>query len=1089
MNPCRVQITNPADGGFFYWLFKYTLFSLLGIALLVGHALLGVYIYFARSVPTLPDLATYAQRAPGITSIYAGDNTLLAELASERREVVPLERIPQQLLDALIATEDRRFYEHRGLDMRGLVRALRENVRHGRISQGGSTITQQVAKAFLSPERSFTRKLREAILARRLEARFSKREILALYLNHIFLGHGSFGVQAASRRFFDKNVWELGLPELALLAGLAKAPTRYSPIDHPLSAQARRDKVLRNMVECGMVPAAQAEALYGQPIALKPRRDTSRDISPYFVDHVRRELIKQFGQQAVYEGGYRIETTVQPHLDVLAADNVNHATRQLDKRQGYRGPEARLDPDAQKLFLARANVRYAGPLQEETLYLALVTAVRSGGSTVQVGPHTLELPLLNMLWASRYTPGDPTNDRFIRSAAEALRPGDVIWVKLAQRSHIPRFSEFNYVPLVTKPLEPIAQAAKNSEGFADGSGKLGGLASATSPPTSAAATAAPKPTAAPTTAAAPAGNKPPTVAVADPSKRPTRGSSSRRRSSSTGSSSGRPGTGAITRGPRGPNSRRPGPGTPPGPDAQTPQVVQRDPGPPSGIRFVPGTGVQVIIDGSGVKLAAQPPAPGKRIEVGEAVWVPEQTRKPVPGALKEVLLEQAPRPQGAIYSFDLHTGYVLSMAGGNDYDRSEFNRAVQACRQPGSAYKPVYYSLALDRGYSYDTTWNDRVRTEVDPVTGEEWIPQNIDGTYGQTVNLERALVWSKNPPALEIFKTLGKKDVASWARRLGFTTPIHADDALALGASCVRIDEISRAFALFATSGRPTENVSVKRVIDRGGRVLYDASAWDDPMLDGKSRLDRLIATAGRMRRPVIAPRTAYLMDTLLRRVVSQGHSKPIRDAKLIAAGKTGTSSRTSDVWFVGHTSRWMTTAWVGDDTYERQLGYTDASFTISVPMWTRYMYAANREAPLVELPQDKPGNVKPNDRGGPLLPGFPLPPLAALGSEARMRELPEHLRHLRIVPPPGGETSPAAAPAGVGAGVLKGAALGGPGVGAPARTQAQLPAGAQRPTAQVSHPAAPGRPASPGGKGPRPVRPPPRKPGPPQPPPPVVF
>ncbi|HNN95498.1 MAG TPA: hypothetical protein PKI03_24640, partial [Pseudomonadota bacterium] len=271
--------------------------------------------------------------------------------------------------------------------------------------------------------------------------------------------------------------------------------------------------------------------------------------------------------------------------------------------------------------------------------------------------------------------------------------------------------------------------------------------------------------------------------------------------------------------------------------------------------------------------------------------------------------------------------------------------------------------------------------------------------------------------------------------------------------------------------------------------RVLYDASAWDDPMLDGKSRLDRLVATAGRMRRPVIAPRTAYLMDTLLRRVVSQGHSKPIRDAKLIAAGKTGTSSRTSDVWFVGHTSRWMTTAWVGDDTYERQLGYTDASFTISVPMWTRYMYAANREAPLVELPQDKPANVKPNDRGGPLLPGFPLPPLAALGSEARMRELPEHLRHLRVVPPPGGETGPAAAPAGVGAGVLKGAAMGGPGVGVPARTQAQLPAGAQRPTAQVSHPTTPARPLAPGGKGSRPVRPPPRKPGTPQPPPPVVF
>ena len=226
MTQPRVHIVNPADGGFFYWLFKYTLLAVLGMVMLVGHVLLGLYIYFARTVPTLPDLATYAQRAPGITSIFAGDGTLLAELANERREVVPLDRIPQQLIDAVIATEDRRFYEHRGLDLRGFGRALRENLRQGRISQGGSTITQQVAKAFLSPERTFTRKIREAILARRLEARFGKREILALYLNHIFLGHGSYGVQAASRRFFDKNVWELNLPELALLAGLAKAPTR-----------------------------------------------------------------------------------------------------------------------------------------------------------------------------------------------------------------------------------------------------------------------------------------------------------------------------------------------------------------------------------------------------------------------------------------------------------------------------------------------------------------------------------------------------------------------------------------------------------------------------------------------------------------------------------------------------------------------------------------------------------------------------------------------------------------------------------------------------------------------------------------------
>ncbi len=935
MDKPRIEIANPADGGFFYWLFKYSLFAIFGLGMLILHILAGVYVYFAHTLPPVPDLATYAERAPGITTLYAGDGTRLAELANERREVIPLSRIPQTLIDAVIATEDRRFYEHRGLDLRGFGRALRENLRQGRISQGGSTITQQVAKAFLSSERSFTRKIREAILARRLEARYSKREILTLYLNHIFLGHKTYGVQAASRRYFDKNVEELALPELALLAGLAKAPSRYSPIDHPLSAQARRDTVLRNMVETHYLSADEAQPYFGQPVALHLRHDTSREVSPYFVDYVRGELIKQLGEQALFEGGYRVETTVQPFLDVLAAENVDHATRQLDKRQGYRGPEARLDADGQRLFLARATARYAGPLRENTLYLGLVTAVRQSAATVQVGPHVLDLPVFNMLWAARYIPHDSTNDRLIGSAAEALRVGDVIWVKLAFRSHIPRFSEFVYVPLTTKTTSPgkegrdLTKDAKDAE-----------------------------------------------VAVVDKkpawsSRRPGFGGA-KYKAASLRSSAGAKGT----------------------------QLRHSAASAEASPRYVPGTGVQVIFDGYSARLAAQPSAPGKRVEVGEAMWLPEQNRKPGPAAQKEVVLEQAPRPQGALYTFDLHTGYVLAMAGGNEYGRSMFNRVVQACRQPGSAYKPVYYSLALDRGYSFDTQWNDRVRTEIDPVTGEEWVPQNIDGSYGQVVNLERALVWSKNPPSLEIFKTLGKKDVAAWARRLGMTTPIHADDALALGASCVRMDELSRAFALFATEGRPVDAVSIKRVLSRRGTVLYDASAWDDPMLDGDSRLDRIVAMAARVRRPVIAPRTAYLTSTLLRRVVTQGHSKPLRDTKLIAAGKTGTSSRTSDVWFVGNTSRWLTTAWVGDDTYERQLGYADASFTISVPMWARYMYAANRDAPLFELPVSKPATVKVNDRGGPLLSGFAPPPLSVAGSDARVRELPEHLRHLRVIP-----------------------------------------------------------------------------------------
>ena len=573
----------------------------------------------------------------------------------------------------------------------------------------------------------------------------------------------------------------------------------------------------------------------------------------------------------------------------------------------------------------------------------------------------------------------------ISSAFEALRPGDVIWVKLAFHSRTAKFSEFVYAPIT-----PYKEGAATGGGGAAATGA--GAAPGGEAANSGAGRGGPH-------------NDRPVGRVSTP-KVQKPGLASRGSHGRVGDRPARP----PKPGADGQPGQRPGPDShaghaslKPATDGRIkPETGESRPTRWGMPRYVPGTGVYIPgpEEGAESRRAGAPALPGKRQEVGETVWLPEQVKRPGPTSYREVVLEQPPRPQGAIFSFDLSSGYILAMAGGSDYDRSEFNRVVQACRQPGSAYKPVYYSLALDRGYSFDTAWNDKVKAEIDPVTGDQWVPQNIDGSYGVQVNLERALVWSKNPPSLEIFKTMGKKDVASWARRLGMTTPIHADDALALGASCVRIDELSRAFSLFAKNGRPSDTVAVKRVVSRRGEVLLDNSAWDDPMLDGRTRLDRMVAQAGRLRRPIIPPRTAWLTGTLLRRVVSQGHSKAIRDTKLIAAGKTGTSSRTSDVWFVGFTSRWLTTAWVGDDTYERQLGYTDASFTISVPMWARYMYAATHEMPTIELPVERPPTAKPTDRGGPLLPGFPPPPGAGVGPDGKPYELPEKLRELPGIP-----------------------------------------------------------------------------------------
>jgi penicillin-binding protein 1A len=827
----RIVVANPADGGLFYWLLKLYLFGIIALGMLAVFIAGGVYVHFAKQLPPMPNLSTYAQVAPGVTTLLAQDGTLIGELATERREIIPLDRVPQALVDAFVATEDRRFFSHRGLDIRGTLRALRANLRAGQVTQGGSTITQQVAKAFLSSERTFSRKIKEAIFARRLEGRYRKREILALYLNHIFLGNGAYGVQAAARKYFDKDISELDIGQLALLAGLARAPSKYNPFSSEKNALERRALVLDNMVESGTLAKSEADLWKKKPLALSARRDYFHEMTPYFAEQVRRDLVKRLGQKALYEGGYRVETSVLPYVDLVAAENVDSAVRKLDKRQGWRGPEARLSENAAAELRTRLKTFYGdAPLVEDKLYLGLVEKVNDAAAQVRVGAKTYNLPVENMLWAAPYSAGDATNDKVITRASEALRKRDVVWVKWAFKAKTPRFWDYGYD------------------------------------------------------------------------------------------------------------------------------------------------------------------------EEGEVAWA-EANEKPrkLPKSI-ELSLEQTPRVQGSIYAYDHTDGQVLAMAGGNDFDRSEFNRVTQACRQPGSAYKPIYYSLALDRGYDYATLWNDKPKAEVDPTTGELWIPQNIDGSYNTQVSLERALVWSKNPPSVEIFRILGAKEVEAWAHKLGIVSPLVTSpkcekefcSSLALGASCTHIDEITRAFSVLANSGKRIDPVLVRRVIDRRGRVIEDHTRWDDAWLDRGSRHDRIAATAGDAPPQVIDARTAYLTSKLMREIVTLGHSAPIRATKVISAGKTGTSSRTSDVWFIGYTSRWMATAWIGDDKYERQLGYKDASFMLTVPMWARFIYHASGDRPLVEIPWDKPAKVKATDTGGPLKQGFAPPPLAGVGVDGKPIALP---------------------------------------------------------------------------------------------------
>jgi penicillin-binding protein 1A len=341
LGKARVAIANRADGGTAYWVAKLYGFSALvsGVALALVAFIL--YSYFSVRTDevgpgTKHDLAAYAHHVPSVSRIYAADGTLLGEFASEWREFVPYEQIPNQLVSAFLAVEDHDYFNHRGIYFKGIARAIWTNITAGDFAQGGSTITQQVAKQFLGSEKSLSRKAKEAILARRLEATYSKRAILAVYLNQIYLGAGAWGVSAAARRYFQKDLEHLTLAESALIAGLAKAPTAYSPVHSIKAATERRNIVLDKMALYGFASQADVDKAKAEPIALNVYKEVFPDRMPYYAEHVRRYMSERY---ALSSEGLRVETAAEPTWEAAAYENADHGARNQDKRQGWRGPE------------------------------------------------------------------------------------------------------------------------------------------------------------------------------------------------------------------------------------------------------------------------------------------------------------------------------------------------------------------------------------------------------------------------------------------------------------------------------------------------------------------------------------------------------------------------------------------------------------------------------------------------------------------------------------------------------------------------------------------------------------------------------
>ncbi|MGB1700884.1 MAG: transglycosylase domain-containing protein, partial [Nannocystaceae bacterium] len=408
-------MTNPVRAGLFGWLFRYGLFALLATALLIVASGRALYRHFDGQLPDLSTITEYSDRAPGVSRIHDRDGAVLAILAREHRAYAPIEEIPETLQHAFIAAEDRRFLEHSGVDLRGIARAVLVNYRAGTIAQGGSTITQQVAKSFLGNEQTLERKLKEAILAVRLESRLRKEEILEIYLNKIFLGSGAYGVRAAAARYFDKPLDELTTGESALLAGLARAPSRDHPRRNIERAKNRRDVVLQAMAAQGFISANEYERRRAEEITLaKTAWDPFRWRLPYYAEYVRKRLSLLFGEDAALLQTLQVETFADALASAYARDSMIREISALDRRQGWRGPVAHLEREEHReTFLDRTRRAYGlTPLRaEDRWYLGLVEDVRARDAMVRVGSVLARMTLLTTSWAAPYDTRSGTNNQ------------------------------------------------------------------------------------------------------------------------------------------------------------------------------------------------------------------------------------------------------------------------------------------------------------------------------------------------------------------------------------------------------------------------------------------------------------------------------------------------------------------------------------------------------------------------------------------------------------------------------------------------------------------------------------------------------
>lgn len=680
----------------------------------------GIYFYMAIRLPDVSQLKEMSLQIP--LRVYTSDGKLIGEFGEKKRIPVAINQVPKLLIQGILDTEDQRYYEHRGVDFISLVRAAKVVAESGKRSQGASTITMQVARNFFfGPEKTFTRKINEILLAFKIDRTFSKQEILELYLNKIYLGQRAYGVAAAAQVYYGKQLNELTVAQMATLAGLPQAPSRDNPIVNPQAARDRRNHVLQRMLENKHIDLATYNTAISAPIATRYHELQTEVQAPYIAEMARDAVVDKLGDDA-YDSGIKVYTTIDSHLQETANQAIHDGILAYDQRHGYRGPEKHLSSKQSSWHKELYNI----PVYSDLLPAAVVAADGEHITALLANSSTVDIPKNNFAWAH-----------------SQLQIGDVI------RTYHGKDNQWH--------------------------------------------------------------------------------------------------------------------------------------------------------------------------------------------------LAQVPKIEGALVTLNPKNGAILALNGGFSYAESNFNRAIQAGRQSGSAFKPFVYSAALAKGYTLASVINDAPVVIADVGSRSLWRPQNdTEKFYGPT-RLSTAIIESRNVVSIRLLQAIGISYTVNYLKNFGFDgeeTP-HSP-SLALGTGTITPLKLTTGYAVFANGGYLVTPYFINVIVDKNNKVIQQAAPATIP--EEK-------ATKFPVAPRVITPQNAYLITSTLKKVIEQGTAKKaatLRRPDL--AGKTGTTNDQKDAWFIGYNGDIVTGTWMGFD--QPQSTYEHGA-QAALPIWMQFMEVALAGKPEHSLQQ----------------------------------------------------------------------------------------------------------------------------------------